>query len=98
MKHTRMSYKIIVALLRTLYGERDATQFKELWVPLIYQITQTRIIFNWDFILSTSKKQFVSRAKHTTTKIPLAFYMSLYLLDVACVVNILPGLGGEMIA
>lgn len=85
-KHLKTPYIITLALINRLYGEEDATQFKESWLSLIHQVTQTWSFFNSASILSSSMAQAISRAKHITLGISLAFYM-FYLLETACVVK-----------
>ena len=46
-------YQFHVALICKLYGENTIEYFKEAWVPLLQEITQSGAIFKWASILST---------------------------------------------
>jgi len=39
-----MPYRFAVALISRLYGEEDVSQFKEAWIPLLYQVSKVGTI------------------------------------------------------
>jgi len=82
-------------MINILYGEENEMQFKEYWVPLIHTITQTSTIFNWACIFLASMAQAISKAKKIAPGVPLTFFMSSYLLDIAYVVNIFSRMGWQ---
>jgi hypothetical protein len=85
--HLATPYKITMTLISKPFGEEDATWFKEAWAPLLHQVTKVGTIFNWSSILLDALSHTISKAKYQPTRIPPAFHMSSYLLDVACSTN-----------
>ena len=56
-KSLRHPYRMTIAMLCRLYGEKDATHFKFEWSPLIYHVTMRGVIFNWADIISDSLEE-----------------------------------------
>jgi hypothetical protein len=77
----------MVAMIKKNYGEKDVMQFKESWMLLIQQVTHDSEIFNWDSLLPTSMSQAISRDKYLSLDIPLAYFMSSYMLGTVDVVK-----------
>ena len=46
-----------------LDGEEDAKHFKEQWVPLMYEVVNNGMIFNWGSILSINVVYLVSKCR-----------------------------------
>ena len=47
----REPYRILAMMISRLYGEPNARDFFEKWVPLMYEVCTKGVIFNWSSIL-----------------------------------------------
>ena len=53
-----------------LHGEEDAKHFKEQWVPLMYEVVNNIMIFNWGSILLINVAYLVYKCTDST---PICF-------------------------
>jgi hypothetical protein len=94
----RTPYRNVVSLLSRLYGEEDSTKFKESWLPFIYAVTKTSIMFNWEYVGEKSSLLHWYKLcwhRNTTLRMHLTFYMASYLLNIICIINSFLGMGWQ---
>jgi hypothetical protein len=83
----QVSIQYAIALISIAYGENDATQFKEVWIPLLCQVVKDGQIFNWSSNLSATILDAILGAEYHTMEIHPKFFISSCLLDVVGVAN-----------
>jgi hypothetical protein len=71
-------YKMLIVMLRRLYGKEKSTHFQMEWLPMAYTIVKMGQVFNWEEILTFNI--FLNMKNIPGMKKP-CFYMSAYLID-----------------
>jgi hypothetical protein len=83
----------MVEMIYRLYIEKDASKFMFSLIPLIYYRTGEGSTSDLAEILSTNLTKSIVGVKNTKPRNFPNFHMSLYLLDIMCVVHQYPKMG-----
>jgi len=92
ISNLREPYMYVMILLCRLYGERDCSQFFDVWFPLAYHVAMWGKNFNWGGVITKHINMNITQAQYPKSGSPHELHMVSFLLDVLCAKNMFPRL------